>query len=96
MFWNGNVVHTPAMKPCCYTALPLVLKHHCSDYHPQAKEDPKSTYEEDNLVQSIFDLFVAGIETTTTTLRWALLYMLVYPDIQGEMGSRNKPWVVFV
>ncbi|KYO47181.1 hypothetical protein Y1Q_0002200 [Alligator mississippiensis] len=51
----------------------------------KAKEDPKSTYEEDNLVQSIFDLFVAGIETTTTTLRWALLYMLVYPDIQEKV-----------
>jgi len=29
------------------------------------------------------DLFVAGTETTTTTLHWGLLYMIYYPHIQG-------------
>lgn len=29
------------------------------------------------------DLFIAGSETTTTTLNWGLLYMIFYPDIQG-------------
>lgn len=37
------------------------------------------------MVQSVFDLFLGGSETTATTLRWALLFMLVYPDIQGEL-----------
>ncbi|KFV05807.1 Cytochrome P450 2J6, partial [Pterocles gutturalis] len=41
-----------------------------------------STFDEENLVQSVFDLFLAGSETTATTLRWALLYMLAYPDVQ--------------
>ncbi|NWY01348.1 CP239 protein, partial [Nothoprocta ornata] len=43
---------------------------------------PNSTFDEDNMVQSIFDLFLAGSETTATSLRWALLFMVVYPDIQ--------------
>ncbi|KFO84109.1 Cytochrome P450 2J6, partial [Buceros rhinoceros silvestris] len=41
-----------------------------------------STYDEENLIQTIFDLFLAGTETTSTTFRWALLYMVIYPDVQ--------------
>ncbi|XP_032659771.1 cytochrome P450 2J6-like [Chelonoidis abingdonii] len=51
----------------------------------KAKNDPASTYDEDNMNQSIFDLFLAGTETTATTLRWALLYMVAYPDIQEKV-----------
>ncbi|XP_053842776.1 cytochrome P450 2J4-like isoform X3 [Vidua macroura] len=49
------------------------------------KNVPNSTFDEDNMVQSVFDLFLGGSETTATTLRWALLYMLVYPDIQDKV-----------
>ncbi|XP_033643982.1 cytochrome P450 2J6-like isoform X2 [Asterias rubens] len=31
------------------------------------------------------DLFGAGTETTSTTLRWALLYMVAFPDIQSRV-----------
>ncbi|NXY02246.1 CP238 protein, partial [Pteruthius melanotis] len=48
----------------------------------KTKNVPNSTFDEDNMVQSVFDLFLGGSETTATTLRWALLYMLAYPDIQ--------------
>uniref|UniRef100_A0A493T941 Cytochrome P450 family 2 subfamily J member 2 n=1 Tax=Anas platyrhynchos platyrhynchos TaxID=8840 RepID=A0A493T941_ANAPP len=44
-----------------------------------------STYDEENMVQSVFDLFLGGSETTATTLRWALLYMVAYPDIQEKV-----------
>ncbi|NWS94832.1 CP239 protein, partial [Mionectes macconnelli] len=52
------------------------------DQIEKAKNIPNSTFDEDNMVQSVFDLFFGGTETTATTLRWALLYMLAYPDIQ--------------
>ena len=32
----------------------------------------------------ILDLFSAGTETTGTSLDWALLYMIAYPEIQQE------------
>uniref|UniRef100_A0A7M4EZQ9 Cytochrome P450 2C8-like n=1 Tax=Crocodylus porosus TaxID=8502 RepID=A0A7M4EZQ9_CROPO len=32
-----------------------------------------------------FDLFLAGSETTATTLYWSLLYMVAYPDIQEKV-----------
>ncbi|XP_060098797.1 cytochrome P450 2J2-like [Heteronotia binoei] len=49
------------------------------------KNDPKSTYNENNLTQCIFDLFVAGSETTALTLQWALLLMANHPDIQEKV-----------
>ncbi|XP_023788713.1 cytochrome P450 2J2-like isoform X2 [Cyanistes caeruleus] len=51
----------------------------------KTKNVPNSTFDEDNMVQSVFDLFLGGSETTATTLRWALLYMLVYPDVQDKV-----------
>ena len=31
---------------------------------------------------TLFDLFLAGSETTSTTLTWAVLYMVRYPGVQ--------------
>lgn len=33
------------------------------------------------------DLFVAGGETTATTLRWAVLLLAYYPDVQRKMQN---------
>ncbi|KAL7863965.1 hypothetical protein AOLI_G00153850 [Acnodon oligacanthus] len=46
----------------------------------ESKED--STFHVENMMNSIFDLFVAGTETTSTTLRWGLVYMMDHPDVQ--------------
>ncbi|KAL7397191.1 hypothetical protein ABVT39_018108 [Epinephelus coioides] len=51
------------------------------------KEQADSTFDEENLVVSVIDLFVAGTETTTTTLRWAFLYMTKYPEIQAKVQA---------
>ncbi|KAJ1087789.1 hypothetical protein NDU88_000952 [Pleurodeles waltl] len=51
----------------------------------QKKEDPFSTYDDENLTQTVADLFLGGTETTTITLRWALLYMANRPDIQDKV-----------
>ncbi|XP_015272672.1 PREDICTED: LOW QUALITY PROTEIN: cytochrome P450 2J2-like [Gekko japonicus] len=51
----------------------------------KSKNDPTSTYNEDNLRQCIFDLFFAGTETTSLSLRWALLFMANHPEIQEKV-----------
>ncbi|XP_038070165.1 cytochrome P450 2J6-like [Patiria miniata] len=38
-----------------------------------------------NLLRSVGDLFIAGTETSATTLRWGLLYMMAYPEIQTRI-----------
>jgi cytochrome P450 len=37
------------------------------------------------LERTVFELFIAGIETTSTTLRWALLLMALNPEIQKQV-----------
>ena len=34
---------------------------------------------------NLFDLFLAGSETTSTTLTWAVLYMVRYPGVQARV-----------
>ncbi|XP_026161315.1 cytochrome P450 2J2-like [Mastacembelus armatus] len=63
------------------------------------KEDKDSGFDLDNLCFCTLDLFGAGTETTTTTLHWGLLYMILYPDIQERVqaeidtvvGSSRQP-----
>lgn len=38
-----------------------------------------------NLTSSIIDLLIAGTDTTSVTLTWAVLYMIKFPDIQKKV-----------
>lgn len=49
-------------------------------------EAGESTYMDDeNLIKIIFDLFIAGTDTTSTTISWCILYFLNYPDVQEKV-----------
>ena len=39
---------------------------------------------DENMFQVVVDLFIAGSETTSTTLRWGLLYMILNPAVQTK------------
>ncbi|XP_075178002.1 cytochrome P450 2D15-like isoform X2 [Anomaloglossus baeobatrachus] len=70
-----------------------------SGFFAQAKGDKDSSFNEKSLVVTTIDLFTAGIETTTTTSRWALLFMILYPEVQRRVhkeideviGRNRKP-----
>ncbi|ETE57295.1 Cytochrome protein, partial [Ophiophagus hannah] len=50
-----------------------------------SRNDPDSTYNEDNLIQCIFDIIFAGTDTTLATLMWALLLLTNHPAIQEKV-----------
>ncbi|NP_001186898.2 cytochrome P450 2AA6 [Danio rerio] len=46
------------------------------------KSTQDSTFHEDNMVMAVGDLFLAGSDTTATTIRWGLIYLTQNPDVQ--------------
>ncbi|NWI36082.1 CP2C8 protein, partial [Picathartes gymnocephalus] len=67
----------------------------------EEKDHPNSSFHMKNLITSTFDLFTAGTETTSTTLRYGLLLLLKYSKIQEKIqeeidqvvGRSRKPCV---
>ncbi|XP_062915413.1 cytochrome P450 2K1-like isoform X2 [Mobula hypostoma] len=51
----------------------------------QESGNPNTYFHKNNLVFTVADLFGAGMETTSTTLRWAMLLMMKYPQIQEKV-----------
>ncbi|XP_073667528.1 cytochrome P450 2J2-like isoform X2 [Paramisgurnus dabryanus] len=49
------------------------------------KSDPEAGFNMESLVVSCLDLVEAGTETATTTLRWGLLFMIKFPEIQVKV-----------
>ncbi|NWY44742.1 CP2CL protein, partial [Sylvia atricapilla] len=67
----------------------------------EEKDRPNSSFFMKNLITSAFDLFIAGTETTSTTIRYGLLLLIKYPKIQEKIqeeldqvvGRSRKPCV---
>ncbi|XP_069831986.1 cytochrome P450 2K6-like isoform X2 [Dendropsophus ebraccatus] len=51
----------------------------------EEKLNPESYFHDENLLSLVTDLFAAGMETTSTTLRWSLLLMMKYPEVQKKV-----------
>ncbi|XP_028934976.1 cytochrome P450 2D14 [Ornithorhynchus anatinus] len=66
-------------------ALPRDLTDAYLEQVDQAKDDPGSSFNDRNIRIVVTDLFTAGTETTSTTLKWALLFMLLHPDVQSRV-----------
>ncbi|CAL8243713.1 unnamed protein product [Lota lota] len=68
--------------------VPQAPRHYVDAYLDeleQSAKDPGTSYSRENLIYSVGELIIAGTETTTNTLRWAMLYMALYPNIQERV-----------
>ncbi|NXC50960.1 CP2J2 protein, partial [Penelope pileata] len=61
---------------------PLESHDFIDSYLLEMDKPSGSDFCEENLVACALDLLFAGTETTSTTIRWALLFMAIYPEIQ--------------
>ncbi|KAE8587763.1 hypothetical protein XENTR_v10022101 [Xenopus tropicalis] len=51
----------------------------------QEKDHHSSEFSQENLVNTVFDFFVAGTETATNTIQFSLLVIITYPHIQAQV-----------
>nr|XP_034373322.1 cytochrome P450 2D10 [Arvicanthis niloticus] len=51
----------------------------------KAKGNPDSSFNDENLRMVVADLFSAGMVTTSITLSWALLLMILHPHVQRRV-----------
>lgn len=78
-------------------------------YLTEMKTKNNSHFSREQLVGVCMDFFEAGTETSSTTLRWAVMYMALYPEVQKRcqreidevLGSRlsvkdDMPSLVYV
>uniref|UniRef100_A0A4W4FUV1 Uncharacterized protein n=1 Tax=Electrophorus electricus TaxID=8005 RepID=A0A4W4FUV1_ELEEL len=76
------------------------IKNHRAEWNPSSprdfidcylseieKNDPEAGFHEQGLCDVLLDLFVAGTETTSTTLLWSFIYMMKYPEIQEKVQA---------
>ncbi|XP_078578454.1 cytochrome P450 2U1-like [Branchiostoma floridae x Branchiostoma japonicum] len=55
------------------------------EQHRATDERARETFSDKQLKEVLIDLFLAGTDTVAATLHWALLYMMVNPDIQEKV-----------
>ena len=65
-----------------------LLKERIAAESEVGAEDKASVLSDDYIINTLEDMFAAGYETTSTTLRWAIAYLVHHPECQKEIQSK--------
>ena len=65
-----------------------LLKERLAAENEVGAEDKASILSDDYIINTMEDMFSAGYETTSTTLRWAIAYLVNHPEYQKEIQSK--------
>ncbi|XP_078389409.1 cytochrome P450 2F2-like [Cetorhinus maximus] len=65
----------------------------------EEKGNPRTEFNDENLLLSTFNIFLAGTDTTSSTMRWGLLLFMKFPNVQKKIqceideviGSERTP-----
>ncbi|XP_030054605.1 cytochrome P450 2K6 [Microcaecilia unicolor] len=100
---NLRIIQSNAMEINAYIKSRLMECHEQLDTNGQRrfidaflsrqkkeKDNPNTYFNEENLVAVVRNFVVAGISTISTTLRWGLLLMMKYPEIQEKVQEEIK------
>ncbi|XP_077084603.1 vitamin D 25-hydroxylase [Siphateles boraxobius] len=91
LFRNANKVYNfllQIINRFSQSRIPQSPQHYIDAYldeMEQSATDKTTSFSQDNLIFSVGELIIAGTETTTNCLRWAMLYMALYPRIQEKV-----------
>ncbi|KAK4320405.1 hypothetical protein Pmani_008714 [Petrolisthes manimaculis] len=64
---------------------PRDLIDHLLIDHQENDQDPSDNNEKLSIQATITELFLAGTETTSTTMKWSILYFIKHPDVQHKL-----------
>ncbi|KAK3101328.1 hypothetical protein FSP39_002716 [Pinctada imbricata] len=56
----------------------------------ESQSSSNSYYSDDQLLETILNFFNAGTETTSTTIRWTIYYLITHPEVQAKMYEEIK------
>ncbi|XP_078702507.1 vitamin D(3) 25-hydroxylase-like [Branchiostoma floridae x Branchiostoma belcheri] len=51
------------------------------------RQEKVEDFTEEQVLYLVYDVFLAGLDTLSNTVRWCLLYMIMYPDVQEKVQS---------
>ena len=66
-----------------------LLKERVAAENEVDEKDRTSLLSDDYIINTVSDMFAAGYETTSTTLRWAISYLVHYPQWQKEIQDQQ-------